>query len=230
MRHTIGLLALLLVVATIACGGTSTSSSSTASDSPTPATFTTADNVGIQVNLYGHGTTAIILCNMSDNNVTDWDPIPTQLAQHGYAVLTFSYRNSTDVSQYVDDLLGAITYTKHQGARKIVLMGASMGGLVAAKAALAQPVDALIILSSPTSYGDLSLSANEAGTITIPKFVAYATNDANAATTPAFYQILGDPKTVKTYAGSDHGAFLIVLHPDLLDAIIQFLKQNGAGA
>ncbi|HKD76641.1 MAG TPA: alpha/beta fold hydrolase [Ktedonobacterales bacterium] len=232
MHRTIGLLALVLVAAAAVCGSASgdPGASTTQFSYPTPTTFNTSDNTGIQANLYGQGATALIMSNMNDNDASDWDPTPTLLARQGYAVLTFTYRQSSDVAQYVDDLLGAITYMKHHGARKIVLVGASLGGLVAAKAAISQPVNALIILSSPTTYGDLSLSADQANTLTIPKLVVYATGDINAMTTPAFYQMLGDPKSVKTYPGSDHGAFLFDVHPDLITTLVQFLKSDGAGA
>jgi len=65
---------------------------------------------------------------------------------------------------------------RDQGAKRIVLVGASLGGSVAVAAAKRTKADAIVDLSGPADFGTLSITDN-ARSITMPALFAYSNTD-----------------------------------------------------
>lgn len=82
--------------------------------------------------LAGRGSTGVVLANQSDNSACEWLPFPAYLAAHGMRVLAFDYGNG-DASAEVQ---GAARFLRDHGVRRLVLIGASLGGAVVIDAGL----------------------------------------------------------------------------------------------
>ena len=65
---------------------------------------------------------------------------------------------------------------RDQGAKRIGLVGASLGGSVAVAAAKRTKADAIVDLSGPADFGTLSITDN-ARSITMPALFAYSNTD-----------------------------------------------------
>jgi alpha/beta superfamily hydrolase len=218
-------LSLLLSLALLsACGGSSVATSPTATRQPTatatpePGTFyfTTDDNVTLSGKIVGTGTTAIVFSSMDGDPKNDWMDLAPLLASHGYMTLSYDYRGLGasqgyyDRSKITSDLNAAIQVAQKQGATKIVLMGASLGGLVTLKvAATAHPL-AVVALSAPRAFGGLEVSDDELRAITAPKFLGVAEKDGGfMSSMQAVYAITPEPKELHVYQGNVHGSLLL---------------------
>ena len=92
---------------------------------------------------------AIVLAHEHMSNLCGWIPYAEHLRDLVYRVLAFDFG-----AHLVDDVNGAAGRLRHDGATKIVLMGASMGGtasLVAAASA-SPAVTAIAALSAPSDF------------------------------------------------------------------------------
>lgn len=118
--------------------------------------FDTADGGRIFANLYGEGKHAVVLAHGKIFDKESWDTFARRLAAEGFRVLAIDFRgygNSTPGSKgeaLHEDILGAIAYLRSEGAAKISVIGGSMGGGAAARAAKEAErgdIDRLILLS-----------------------------------------------------------------------------------
>ena len=241
-------LAALLVLA--ACAGAAASPTAVApaptpaSPSPTPAprtvTFPAADGTILSGTLYGAGTSAVILSNMGDNDPAPWQAFAPLLAERGYTVLTYSFRfparsptfTSAMAQQSFDDLRAAITFVRAAGARRVALVGASLGGMASAKAAASEHADALVVLAAPVDLDafDFHVEAGELRAIDAPKLLIGSKSDTTVpfADTQRMYDLAGDPKQLYTYPGSAHGVKLLAGEhaADLRDRLIAFISAH----
>lgn len=113
-----------------------------------------------------NGTTAVIMAHQSGGNLCQWMPYATILASKGYRVLAFDfvgYGSSTMVGPqtFTDDIAALVALVRAEGATKVVLVGASMGGTMSLVAATTiQPaVQAVISVSAPTSFDGVNALA-----------------------------------------------------------------------
>jgi len=187
----------------------------------TPATavdFTAADGTVLHGTRYGHGTTAVVLSNMGDNDPAPWQRFAPLLAARGYTVLSYGFRyrgsdpfTTASALATVVDLRAAMAYLRGQGARRLVLLGASLGGMASAKAAAEPDVAALVVLSSPADLSGYGLVVTAADLATaVPKLFVLADGDpiVPPAATRALYGLAGPPREVQTYPAAVHGLAL----------------------
>src|SRR5262249_31238210 len=183
-------------------------------------TFPATDGVPLHGRVYGHGTTAVILSNMGDNDPGPWDRFAPQLAARGYTVLTYSFRyplrTNAFTSAYaegtVPDLLGAVAYARAGGATRTVLIGASLGGITVGKVGAQAGAVAVVIISAEqdlSAYG-LVVSPAELAALTVPKLFIASEQDTNTAfaLTKQFYDNAPEPKQFHAYPGGVHGVGL----------------------
>src|SRR5581483_3831737 len=137
--------------------------------------------------------------------------IPQRLALQRYAVLTYDFRGNGDSEGPPDiwsldvDLRAAVAFAKQQGATKIVLMGASMGGTASLKVASEEQVSAVISLSGPQSFS-VSVSDQEVQAMHIPRlFMASETDTPFVTDARHMYAIATQPKEISIYPGNNHG-------------------------
>lgn len=103
--------------------------------------FKTPDGVTLRGSLFGKGSVAVILSPMcSTTGRYGWLTFGRAVSERGYMALTYDYRGIGDSEigpfedRYLNDLRGALAFVRAQGATKIVLAGASCGGIVSALA------------------------------------------------------------------------------------------------
>ena len=183
--------------------------------------------------LYGQGTRAIILCNEGDNDSSRWLSVAQRLAQQGYPVLTFNYRdqgNSLDqlAVHSLADLRGAIAFMRARNVSRMVLIGASLGALDTVKVATVEKFDAIVVISAPIGFQEVRLQDSELRKISIPKlFVTSEDNQPFTHDTLHMFDATPDPKEKLVYPGMMHGINLFdgASGANLLSSLLQFLQR-----
>jgi esterase/lipase len=110
-------------------------------------------------------------------------------------------------------------------------MGSSLGGLIALKAAILAPVDAVVAISSPSEFEDVHLSDSELGGLKAPKlFVISDANEPFTSDTQHMFDMTPTPKDIRTYPGRIHGIRLFegVSGVDLWPALLGFLQRYAS--
>ncbi|GHO43249.1 alpha/beta hydrolase [Ktedonospora formicarum] len=249
LSSAFSILILLLILSLLAaCGGNAPTQGTTAQSTPTPPptftptptpdvprkdiTFRTSDKVSIAAWLYGKpSTTAIICSHERGGNKAQWDSIAPVFASHGYMVIAYDFRGlgdsggEQDLGNTYKDVLAAIDYAKKQGAKKIILLGSSIGTAVSEIAATHTKVDGVISLS-PAYYSPLEKKVFQA--VTAPKLLINSEGDTYSGETRQMYEDAVGPKELHIYPGSSaHGTsiFLSENRQDLYDRILAFIKK-----
>ena len=90
---------------------------------------------------------------------------------------TDSQSDCGDASPQLPAQVEAVTRAvRDQGAKRVVLVGASLGGSVAVAAAKRTKADAIVDLSGPADFGALSIT-DKAPSITMPALFAFSNTD-----------------------------------------------------
>ncbi len=96
--------------------------------------FTTQDHVQLAGVLYGTGgTTALICSHEHPGSKAQWSDSAPWFAARGFMVLAYDFRGwgesggTFDASQADKDVFAAIAFVHSRGAKKVILLGASMG-------------------------------------------------------------------------------------------------------
>jgi uncharacterized protein len=244
--------AVVAVVALLAgCGGDepaaapatrSTTPAPSASPSPSAGvavSFAAPDGTALAGHLFGAGASAVVLSNMGDNDEADWMRFAPTLAAQGYAVLTYAYRYPPRSSRLtapmargaVDDLRGAVGFVRARGAQRVILIGASLGGMVTAKTAGALAVDGIVIMAAPADRPDFDMrvDAAELAAVTAPKL--FVASDGDPTVDPAETRKLFDgspePKRWHAFPGTAHGTrlFATAAGADLGRLLIEFVAS-----
>jgi hypothetical protein len=203
-------------------------------------TFSAADGEALEGRVYGTGTTAVVLSNMGDNDPGPWQAFAPLLAERGYLVLSYSFRYPMRTSRFteamalatVPDLLGAVAYVRGLGATRVILIGASLGGIAVGKVAGPVRADATVVLSSPTglpAYG-LVITPAELAAMPGPKLFVASEDDTNPPydDTVSYYESVPEPKRFQSFSGSAHGVRLFASeHGDeLRQLLLTFVATN----
>ena len=185
---------------------------------PQTITFTTPDGATIEGTLYGSGDIAVIFSVMG-NCKRGWEDMAELVAQNGITALTYQWRgcknsgsiDEVEIQKFVDDLRGAIAFMREQGAKKIILVGASLGGCASAKLAVESNANGLIVIASPPEIPQWGFAVEAADINTnIPKLFITAENDDTvpASATRELFVLAAEPKEWQTYPGTAHGTDL----------------------
>ena len=151
-----------------------------------PLYFTDPTGTRLAGVVRGSGATGVVLSHMSDGDACSWDPYARQLAAGGYRVLVLQFQaygesdGAAAGGDLADNVVGAAGALRAQGARDVVLIGASMGGAASLAAAteLTPPPAGVISMSAPTVYP----AANAIGAV--PRLTApvlYLVGDTDGA-------------------------------------------------
>ena len=205
--------------------------------------FTATDGTRLGGRWFGSGSTVVVLANMGDNDPGLWESFAPTLAQRGYGVLTFMFRLPPKamnikpewIAATVADLRGAIAYARGRGATRIVLIGASLGGMATAKVAGSAGIAAVVIIASPPDLPDyhFTVEAPEIATLTMPKLFVSSVDDrvVPMERTRSLFDQAPQPKEWQTYPGPAHG--VQILATDQADALRQrlldFVAANAPG-
>jgi predicted alpha/beta-hydrolase family hydrolase len=184
--------------------------------------FRTSDDVLLCGYVLGEGSCGITLGHASGWMVKSWLPFAERLADAGYMVIMWEFRNiepsgfapESQSRRWELDVLAAAQVLRERGAAQILCMGASDGGTATVIAAPDIPeLTGLGILSSPkNSIGDAVEAIGRMKDV--PAFFAVSTKDSFGNFYPhveALYQAC--PSTHKQFMvieGSGHGTDMIM--------------------
>jgi alpha/beta superfamily hydrolase len=216
---------ILIELCTFACAskpapvvGTATPSPAPAKLAPRSVTFNAPDGAVLEGTLYGLGETAVIFSVMG-NCKRGWEEMADLVGQQAMMALTYSWRgcresggvDDEEIKKFVEDLRGAVLFMRDQGAKKMILAGASLGGLASAKLAAESGADGLIVIASPAGIPDWGFEVETADLHTdIPKLFITSENDEVVApnSSRALFDLAAGPKEWQTFPGTAHGTDL----------------------
>ena len=200
-------------------------------------TFETPDGATIAGELYGSGETAVLFSVMG-NCKPGWRESAQLTAAQGLMALTYPWRGCRDsglaeqdeLQKFVDDARGAISFLREQGAEKIILAGASLGGLASAKLAVESQASGIIIVASPSAIPEWGFEIEAADLNTdIPKLFITAENDPTvpASATRQLHDLAAEPKEWQTYPGDKHGTDLFETESggEMQQRILEFILR-----
>ncbi len=81
-----------------------------------------------------------------------------ELMHHGLSTLRVKYRNPTDLSEAVHDVLAGVDFLVEHGLERVALVGHSFGGAVMIAAGAQSPWVTTVVGLSPQSYGTEAVS------------------------------------------------------------------------
>jgi len=196
-----------------------------------PVQFTTQDHVQLAGVLYGNGgTTAIICSHEHPGSKAQWNDSVPWFAARGYMVLAYDFRGwgesggTFDASQADKDVFAAIAFVHSRGAKKVILLGASMGADISLITASKTPVAGVITLSPEYLFG---LNNTQIKAISVPKLFINSVDDGYADDTQQIFQNAQPPKELHLYPGSAHGVAIFSTDngQDLIARIIAFADK-----
>jgi pimeloyl-ACP methyl ester carboxylesterase len=152
VRRTTQALALLLL-----CGAVA------AAEAPETVTLTTADGGRVTADLYDGGGDGVVLVHGAAFDRASWAPLARTLRARGLRVFAIDLRGrgtstagSRGEAGRFEDVLAAVRELRRRGVSRVSVVGASMGGAVAADAAVAaRPGEvSRLVLLSPASLAE----------------------------------------------------------------------------
>jgi esterase/lipase len=244
--HVLVLLSLILIAActpnqSATITSTSTSIPPTTTAAPQTISFNTPDGATIEGTLYGSGETAVIFSVMG-NCERGWEDMAKLVAQHEITALTYQWRGcresggavEPELRKFVDDLRGAIQFMRDRGVKKIILAGASLGGVASAKLAVESSPNGLIILAAPREIEEWNFEIGLGDVnIDMPKLFITAENDSVVPIERSreLFDLVAEPKEWQIYPGTAHGTDLfetqsaIELQEQILNFILSIASQ-----
>jgi dienelactone hydrolase len=188
--------------------------------------FTTEDEVKLAGTLYllRESNIAVVLAHQGTTGADQrtWQPFAKLIAEKGFTALTFDFRGRGQsegflrVERLDKDIRAAIEFLHNQGFKRIVCIGASMGGSACLKTALDTDLTGLVIIASPMNLGHYrDVGPEDFPKLTMPKLYVCAENDtadghptglANPIT--SMYKISPEPKGIRLFPGTAHGTEL----------------------
>jgi pimeloyl-ACP methyl ester carboxylesterase len=167
--------------------------------------------------------TAVVLAHMSEGDLCSWARYARRLAAKGFFVFPFDFRGHgfsegfEDHAKAAADLVAAVRAVRALGARKVVVGGASLGGIAAVVAAprLRPPVQGVVSVSGPAAIEGQLDARPAAPRLRVPTLFVAAEQDQSppydfAAEARELHDATGTTeKRLELVPGSLHGTFLV---------------------
>ncbi len=197
-------------------------------------TFVTSDNVRLTGTAFGSGMAGVVLAHMLGGDRSDWTPFARLVAREGYTVLAFDFRGhgkspgSFDEAVLDRDVRAAAEFLRSQGIARVALIGASMGGTASIKVSASDGIAALVVISSPMTYGARVTRADLARLAMSSLWIVSEKDQPYATTVRNMYAVAKGEKSLHTYPGSQHGTqlFSSPYSADFTARLLGFLKKS----
>ena len=198
--------------------------------------FLTEDNIKIAGRIFGKSETAVILSHMYPTDQSSWDNFADRLMQNGYEVITFDFRGygksegEKEIDKIHKDLLAALKFVREDGAKNIVLIGASMGGTASLFVGSQNIVNGVIAISAPDEFQGLTVG--DLKNIACAKLFIAGEKDGSAVQSAKyFYENSIDPREIVIYPTDEHGTYIFdgPYGEDLSNKILEFIISNVTG-
>ena len=200
----------------------------------TSARFRATDGVRLAGAVLGRGRTGIVFAHQVAGDRCQWLPFARELAGRGYRALVFDMRGYgassgiANVSPHLD-VAGAAAELRRRGARRIVLVGASMGGtgVVGAAPTIRPAIAGVVELSAPTGFGGVDALA-AARRLTRPALFVAGRDDGDFAHASRALHRAAPSKDKKLVIvpTSWHGVDLVSL-PAVKKLVLDFVRRVG---
>lgn len=235
----LGVLATLVTVLVVLSPGQTSRASTASCAGRGDVRFAAADKTLLVGHTFGKGTTVVILAHQARSSMCQWVRYAKRLSSGGFRAFAFDFRNH-GLSQRVGyprsgrlagDVAAAVKYVRAHGARKIFLVGASMGGtaVLVAGANVRPLVAGVVSLSGPASYGGAD-AAPAVPRLRVPVLYLASSEDAGggfAQDASALYEATASPdKALELLPGSAHGVSLVSSAGRARDLVEQFLRSH----
>jgi pimeloyl-ACP methyl ester carboxylesterase len=183
--------------------------------------------------------TALVLAHMSEGDLCVWAAYARRLARRGFFVFPFDFRGHgfseglQNHSKSPADVVAAVRAVRALGARKVVVVGASLGGVAAIVSApkLRPAVQGIVSVSGPAAIvGELN-ARPVAPRLRVPTLYIAAERDQSgsydfAAEARELHDATGTPeKRIVLVPGSLHGTFLVDGSPRVRSVLEGFLRD-----
>ena len=205
--------------------------------------FRARDGVRLDGAVVGSGPTVIVLAHQYPSDLCPWLDYAGVLARSGFRAFLFDFRgfgHSQDAKapaaawRLQDDVAGAVEEARRQGAKRVFLVGASMGATVAAIAAptIRPSVDGVVSLSAEWNLDPLLGShglnlSRVASRVTLPWVLATGSDDRlpTVAQTRALASRARGPTHVIVVPNGGHGWSLLQASPRLVRTLAAFYRE-----
>jgi pimeloyl-ACP methyl ester carboxylesterase len=205
--------------------------------------FRSRDGLRLDGAVVGSGSTSIVLAHQYPSDLCPWLSYAAVLASSGFQAFLFDFRGFGKSEQgqtpaaawrLEDDVAGAVAEARRRGARRVILVGASMGASVVVVAAptIEPLVDGVVSLSAEwdldSLLGSHGLNPSEAAPrLRVPWLLATGTNDrlVSPAQTRALAARAGGAAHVIVIPDGGHGWSLLEASPKLVRALAAFYRR-----
>ncbi len=200
--------------------------------------FPTQDGGVVYADLYGRGEHAVVLAHGGRFNKESWVSQAQALADAGFWVVAIDFRGRgrsrggpesdlRDDGGLHFDVLAAVRYSREGGAKTVSVIGASLGGWAAARAASEAPdgaIDRLLLLAPAAIEEPERLQGR--------KLFITSRDDRNSRGVPRLemihqqYERAAEPKELIVLDGSAHAQFIFETDQGepLMREILRFLS------
>ena len=227
-----------LLVASVGCGGgdgeeaqpTTSASGTTSTTAATPCgeedaeavTLTTDDGTELEAALVGDGEVGVVLGHEFRSDLCSWFPFAKQLAERNMRALAINFASAS----LDEDMVAGARELTRRGARRIILVGASMGGTAALVAAAKIDVAGVAALSAPQEFSGLD-ALRAVRSLEIPALFLVGREDPGfARDARRLYRAMSsDAKDLVVTTGSEHGTDLL-RDPKAERALLGFLADG----
>jgi pimeloyl-ACP methyl ester carboxylesterase len=187
--------------------------------------------------------TAVVLSHMSVGDLCQWVPYSRRLAAKGFFAFPFDLRGHgfsegrQNHAMAAADIVAAVRAVRALGAHKVVVGGASLGGIAALIAApkLGRAIQGVVAVSAPAAIANELNAIPAVARLRVPTLYLAAQEDQNdpydfAADAEKLHAATGTAeKRVLLFPGADHGTFLVSSSARVRSLIERFLR-DPAGA
>jgi alpha-beta hydrolase superfamily lysophospholipase len=183
--------------------------------------------------------TVVVLAHMSDGDLCVWAPYARSLARQGVWVFPFDLRGhgfsegALDHSRAAADVIAAVRAVRKLGARRVVIAGASLGGIAAVMAAprIKPPLAGVASVSGPAAIAGELNARPVVPKLRVPTLYLAAADDRYppydfAAEARELHAATGTrEKKLLVVPGSLHGTFLVAGSSSVRKLLTRFVRD-----
>ncbi len=184
----------------------------------------------------------VVLAHMSVGDLCQWAPAARRLARQGVFVFPFDLRGHgfsegrQSHRRAAADVAAAVKAVRALGARKVVVAGASLGGIAALVAApgLKPAVAGIVSVSGPAAIAGTLDALPAVKKLQVPTLYVAAEGDQNppydfAADAQTLYDATAtDDKRLEVVQGTQHGTFLVDGSAAVRALLLSFIRDPSA--
>jgi pimeloyl-ACP methyl ester carboxylesterase len=181
--------------------------------------FRAADGLRLAGHRFGRGATAVVFAHEVRGSACQWVPFARSLAGKGYLTVAFDFRGYGDSqnprrsasSRLAADVIAAAKKSRQLGAKKVFVVGASMGGtaVILAAANARTVINGVIAVSAPRSFGRMDAEAAAHRLQTPVLYLAGDKDPGFADDARVLYEATASSdRTLEILDSGQHGVFL----------------------